>query len=591
MTSFSNSLKILKHTLPSCPYSGFFLLDFYPVDVIGILPSLAGVDGDPWKNRGFFLRVSDSVHSAYVSVSEEDLDLVLSDKIQLGQFIHVTRLDSGSPVPVLRGVKPVPNRRPCVGDPKDLISSDLLQIRTRVDFSKVKPKSKMKKVEANPNLKPKVSEESKSRRLSLGNGKEEGLDLRRLSLDSGRKGWDRGPATKNGVRPVSRSKLKESFSSCDSDSVLSNKKASSEKNSSPEHPSCGFSPLKNKNVIVPQKLLIKPVKKDLKSSVDAAIPSNLIKVPINSRTWSDLKISWDSLPTTMRELGKETVCNRNVAFFTAVSALEEATAAEGVIRCLSMFAEFCTSFQQGSAGTLVEQFLDLHQSIQKAAAVIDALLSIRFPEAFASQSPLPETFRDTVNKNSTSWLQAAVQSDLSKFWLFAREDKRDVSDGDKCHYVVLESTPKKIEFENHSPQNKQSPTNRGASKTNSSAKVLPSNSRCRLPTTKNSNIEREEWSKGNGLREASNLAEKLLLASRSWFLNYLEDSLNKGFGLRNGEGGSEVAGLLGQLKRVNQWLDDSSGNGNAVNEKIKGLKNKLYGFLLEHVDSTIVARR
>lgn len=149
------------------------------------------------------MRVSDSVHSAYVSVSDEDVELILSDKVQLGQFIHVTWLDSGSPVPVLRGIKPIPKRRPCVGDPKDLISSDFLNAK-KVE-TKAKSKGKIKKVVGN--------EQSNLRRLSFGNGKVGGgMESRRLSLDSARKGWDSSPHSKNGVKGVSKSKTKDNSS-------------------------------------------------------------------------------------------------------------------------------------------------------------------------------------------------------------------------------------------------------------------------------------------------------------------------------------------------------------------------------------------
>lgn len=144
------------------------------LQVIGIVPQDDIFDFDK-KNKSFYLRVSDSVHSAYVSVVDKDVDLILNDKIQLGQFVYVTRLDSGSPVPILRGVKPVAKRRACVGDPKDLISSDLLLVRG-------------KKKESNSS--------NSSRRLSLSSNRKIGddVDIRRLSLDcSARKGWDRSP--------------------------------------------------------------------------------------------------------------------------------------------------------------------------------------------------------------------------------------------------------------------------------------------------------------------------------------------------------------------------------------------------------------
>ena len=49
----------------------------------------------------------------------------------------------------------------------------------------------------------------------------------------------------------------------------------------------------------------------------------------------------------------------------------------------------------------------------------------------------------------------------------------------------------------------------------------------------------------------------------------------------------EIASLLRQLKRVNKWLDDSVVDGVGTDERIEGLRKKLYGFLLEHVDSAV----
>lgn len=90
------------------------------LQVISIVPAMTG--SELWPDGGFFLKVSDSAHSTYVSLPQEDEDLVLSDKLRLGQFIYVDRVLAGSPVPVLVGVRPVPGRSSCVvGTPKDLM--------------------------------------------------------------------------------------------------------------------------------------------------------------------------------------------------------------------------------------------------------------------------------------------------------------------------------------------------------------------------------------------------------------------------------------------------------------------------------------
>lgn len=71
--------------------------------------------------HGFYLKVSDSSHSIYASLPTEQDDFVLSNKMQLGQFIYVDRLEPGSPVPVIKGVKPLPGRHPFVGTPEPLM--------------------------------------------------------------------------------------------------------------------------------------------------------------------------------------------------------------------------------------------------------------------------------------------------------------------------------------------------------------------------------------------------------------------------------------------------------------------------------------
>ncbi|MQL80391.1 hypothetical protein Taro_012835 [Colocasia esculenta] len=74
-----------------------------------------------WPKHGFYIKVSDSSHSIYVSLPFEQDDLVLSNKMQLGQFIYVDRLEPGSPVPVIKGAKPLPGRHPLVGTPEPIV--------------------------------------------------------------------------------------------------------------------------------------------------------------------------------------------------------------------------------------------------------------------------------------------------------------------------------------------------------------------------------------------------------------------------------------------------------------------------------------
>ncbi|XP_024031522.1 uncharacterized protein LOC112094555 [Morus notabilis] len=542
------------------------------LQVIEILPS----GEDPWRSRGFFLKVSDSLHSAYVAVSDSDSDMVSAGEVQIGQFVYAARLDSGSPVPVLRGLRIVPKRKSCacVGNPVELVSSDLL-------FAKRLPSRE----EMIINKKTPLLEMSRSEKCV-------GFDMRRLSLDSARRAcWDQ----KN-PNAIARKSNSSGFKSKQVPvSVISDKEASPKNIPSLKHPNLNFSPLKNKNDAVSPLLTKKPLKKELKSSSACTAPSRLLKVPLTCKTGSGQKISWDVLPPTITELGKQAVHHRNIAFLAAVRSLEEASAADGVIRCMCIFAELCESSQKSSAGAVVQKFLDLNQKMQSAAMIVDSLLNSRLLGADSTnclpqQHLSPDACKDSASKNAALWVKAAISTNLSPFELSRKQDRDEIPNGEKCHFVVLENSPAE-DYENHSPARKQNKRNNGTLLSDSSTKLSPPASGRLSSAAGRSSTEKEDSSKGGRLKEAASLAEKLFLASREWFLKYLEGSVNMGFGLRREERSPEAASLLGQLKRVNHWLDELASNGAREGKRIGGLKKKLCGFLLEHVDSAVVVSK
>jgi hypothetical protein len=102
------------------------------LQIRSIIPVLA--EGDLWPNQGFYLKVSDSSHALYVSLPQEQDDMVLCNKLRLGQLIYVEKLEVAYPVPMLKGIKPVRGRFACVGNPKDLIPMDNLVKKTRGKF-------------------------------------------------------------------------------------------------------------------------------------------------------------------------------------------------------------------------------------------------------------------------------------------------------------------------------------------------------------------------------------------------------------------------------------------------------------------------
>lgn len=137
--------------------------------------------------------------------------------------------------------------------------------------------------------------------------------------------------------------------------------------------------------------------------------------------------------------------------------------------------------------------------------------------------------------------------------------------------------------------------------------VAKSTSRAPKPLTEISGTEKQEWAKGDGIKEINELKEVILNETRSWFFTYLEKTLDAGFYVGSQEKGKEskdiagrqmlqanhIALTLSHLKHANNWLDkqksslDSESEG--LVETVDRLKQKVYSCLLVHVDSAALA--
>ncbi|CAH9143774.1 unnamed protein product [Cuscuta epithymum] len=92
------------------------------LQVIGIVPALSTSDS-LWAHHGFYVQLSDSLNSTYVSLSDRDTDLILTNRLQLGQFVHVERFVFDSPpVPRALNIRPIAGRHSSVGSPEPLIA-------------------------------------------------------------------------------------------------------------------------------------------------------------------------------------------------------------------------------------------------------------------------------------------------------------------------------------------------------------------------------------------------------------------------------------------------------------------------------------
>lgn len=92
------------------------------LQVIGIVPALSTSDS-LWPHHGFYVQLSDSLNSTYISLSEKDTDLILTNRLQLGQFVHLDRFIFDSPpVPRAVNLRPIAGRHGFIGSPEPLIA-------------------------------------------------------------------------------------------------------------------------------------------------------------------------------------------------------------------------------------------------------------------------------------------------------------------------------------------------------------------------------------------------------------------------------------------------------------------------------------
>jgi len=141
-------------------------------------------------------------------------------------------------------------------------------------------------------------------------------------------------------------------------------------------------------------------------------------------------------------------------------------------------------------------------------------------------------FDDKRNSHAGDWLRAAVSTELSPFSLYSPLRRSSHTAGSPA----------------------SSPT--------------PASTRSPAAAAGAAAEEEETWLEAARRR----LGEEM----REWFLGHVERLLD-----------GDVAGTLGQLKRVNDWLD-AVGVGPET-EAVERVRKKIYGYLLDHVESAVVA--
>ncbi|KAL4281193.1 hypothetical protein GQ457_03G046130 [Hibiscus cannabinus] len=669
------------------------------LQVIGIVPALAG--SDLWPNHGFYVQLSDSLNSTYVSLSERDTELILSNRLQLGQFVYVDRFHFDSPVPRVSGIRPISGRHPFVGSPDPLIARissskrdfviqpvpeseysvdpiavylsnkkfDQQQTSTEskdsiTDKSKGrKPLAPKDNVGINENLESesKVSEKrpqrfsspatakrsssaikktsaavverdpspagkgkrsaspvpskcvvpslvaakeenrkvarepaiivpSRYRQPSPNGRKQASPSARRASLSPGRrlsgafkvspavgdskkkmativagiskvsealvgsakssrKGWDEQPEKGSGEHKEKASvkskpdlqailrtqaamsrRLSDVHSQKSNDeSCSSNEKTSdsaAEDGPAPEKPTCG---------------------------------GGAAGITIHEKKWTDGSVSWDIISADLANLGKEAMQRRALASKAAAEALEEAIATESVVRNLSKFSELSSKSKACNPLPTIDNFLSIYDDVVKYTGIAETVA--------LGHNSSTENASIQQSKSSSLWVEAALATDLEIVSLLTPQNNEPPS--------ALQRSLSKEQPHLASPKNQF--------KASSSPQQEPTAATI--------------WTSGQGMKETVRFALNMKSEMEMWFLRFIDESLDAGFRMlgESVSGGSKalpldcgsIAGVLSQLKRVNDWLDRAVSNGEEpLTDKVEKLKRKIYGFVIQHVGNT-----
>ncbi|URD76358.1 hypothetical protein MUK42_09588 [Musa troglodytarum] len=593
------------------------------LQVVSIVPALAG--SDLFTNRGFYLKVSDSSHATYVSLPDEHNDLILSDQIQLGQFIHVDCLEAGSPVPILKGVRPLPGRHPCVGNPEDLVATSSLGF-----LNPEKPKS-------SNYSKHNSNKSSENDRSKLGNSK---LPIKMQEIEKKRASPSRSSSLLS--KQLVTGKLEKKV-------AISVRSRSMHSRSIPSSPTSVYSlpgsfemfsseikkqaqakrleqpALSRVGLLEKAASVLKVTSAGRKSSAGSLqgnlvpsiglVPKALRKswegnVEVRRRGSSITKLAKLEMRTESRS-ASELLKYKDAAQLAAVEAIQEASASESLIRCLSMYAELSTCAKEERPQSAVEQFLALHASLCSATAVADSLSktipaspTVSSPDAPAVGEQIPEeALRISANnrRRAASWVGAALATDLSPFSLYNR---RTSADSIVSPAVVVLDGPSKTSAAAAAPSKacpqskpRPSPASSSAAKGRARGAAPPS--------------PPPEWERGVGMEDGAELARALREEVHSWFLGFVERFLDADAAAPGPSDREQVAAMLSQLKKVNDWLEAighrrreaeadadaevdeaerGEGPGGGVPaETIDRLRKKIYEYLLTHVESAAVA--
>ncbi|PHT30754.1 hypothetical protein CQW23_29674 [Capsicum baccatum] len=520
-----------------------------------------------WPKHGFFIKVSDSSHSIYVSLPFEQDDLVLSNKMQLGQFIYVDRLEPGSPVPVVKGAKPLPGRHPLVGTPEPLMglrekgprrgswgmsqnggevvvaaaSSPQVLKPVPIDFDQctpIKDKSSGVKfariIPMSPVIRGKFSKDG-------GGASGGGMAIRSsaggtllLSKLMEAKGESPSIVRKSCAATPTMMKFPRSRSVTDRDreqrivnSPLNS--TTQEKKSSTPPPSLRGARMAASPTVGRDSQRLPNSKKSSQEQQQSQ--------PIDASPQDNTSLAVN-LPGKLSMLGKEAVQQRENAQKIALQALRDASATENLVRSLKMFSNLSRAAKLDAPATCFDQFLEFHEQLVQAVA---EMVSIQ--AATASNETLQTPNAEPENGCRAPILYEIVQNSLEE----SRDSESNASKRRTALYKSIAVFPERSDQKSILGKHLRSTSKaiKGASNIN-----INENDENKKPVASSS-------STSSSISNTIKLGKQIESESGSWFMDFLEKALEKGLKKAKGKKESDSSGKVPQslLLKVINWVE------------------------------------
>ncbi|PIN13022.1 hypothetical protein CDL12_14367 [Handroanthus impetiginosus] len=510
--------------------------------------------------HGFYIKVSDSSHSIYVSLPFEQDDLVMSNKMQLGQFIYVDRLEPGSPVPVVKGAKPLPGRHPLVGTPEPLMG-----LRAKGEKTENKFNAKF----------------SAPKRGSWGmgpNGGDQNLGSPRnlkpvpLDFDQCTPVKERPPSAVKFsgnfmVSPMVRGKAMRDGSAVRS-SVSRMVESKGERETLMVRKSCILTPSsskfsRSKSVCDREQRILKSpfnTAEKKSSTPPPRLNVNATASPTGGGNGEKSQSLCDSsnmntslhmnLPGKLSVLGKEAMQQRETAQKIALQALRDASATENLVRSLKIFSNLTKSAKVDAPAACFDKFLEFHNQIVQ---VIAEMVSIQAATETANKSNAEQTEKHREDESSV--LHELVPNSVDQ------QQRNSETNASKRHAALYKSIAAFPE------RNEQKPI---------LGKHLRSSTMNQKATIEND--ENKKPASSCSLSSTIKLGKQVETEAGNWFMEFLEKALEKGMKKSKGKAQSDGEKVPQSLiLKVINWVEveQSDPNKRPVHPKAAATARKL----------------